>query len=172
MKKSILVVLLVMAVAGVAQAAENVNVTVIQPVISPETMRYVLSTERRSIFETAMPLAEGKARDTFWNIYTQYEKEKEGLDKRRMALLGDYVKKFNTVTNEQSMKMVKETADINIKALKLREKYSQRIGKEVSGILGARFWQVDNYIASAVQLGVLDNIPLMGEQVTSRSSGK
>ena len=80
-----------------AVRAEESTITVIRvtPVLDTELLEYILSHERAEVFERAMTL-DSKQGDAFWNVYDQYEQEKEELDGKRLRLLGTYIGKHHT----------------------------------------------------------------------------
>jgi hypothetical protein len=41
-------------------------------------------------------------------------------------------------------------------------RYFERISAEVSGRVGARFYQIDDFVTSALKIGMLSKLPLIG----------
>ena len=64
----------------------------------------------------------------------------------------------------QVMQMMKGSSASNKKAIDLRYKYAEQIGKKVGPKVGARFFQLDDYYSTATRLSRLDNIGFVGDQ--------
>lgn len=142
-------------------SADSKQTVVIQNTPDISTLKFVLATERRRVFEKAMNLSAFE-KDPFWNIYAQWEKEGAANDEAAIKLLAGYAKDYATITDEQALKMVKASASNQQKVIALRSKYTNLLSKSVSGKVAARFYQVADYINTAVRLDALDNIPLIG----------
>jgi len=65
----------------------TVKVVSIRPNLDTEKLQYILSTERKQVFERNMNLNEEQS-EIFWGVYHRYEKEKDQLEKNRLRLLG------------------------------------------------------------------------------------
>jgi hypothetical protein len=127
-----------------------------------ERATQTLSKARRDVFEQAMNLTD-QEKDAFWNIYSNFERERAGLIDKTFQLLQEYATHYSTITDEQAMKTVKQTGDLQKKTIELRTKYADQIAKKVSGKQGARFFQIDDYLSSAVRLNWLDKIDFIGQ---------
>jgi hypothetical protein len=125
-----------------------------------------LTTARRDIFQKAMRL-EDQQKDTFWNIYGEYDRQRSKLIDRTVDLLNDYVTSYDTLTNEQATKMMHEAATLLEKQVKLRLKYADEISQKLGGRVGARFFQIDDFMSTEVRLDVLSHIPFVGDQQAS-----
>ena len=94
---------------SLAVNAEDASLKVvhIRPNLDMEKLQYVVSTERKSVFERNMNLDE-KQSEVFWEVYHRYEKEKEALEAKRLRLLGSYIQKYASLTNDDVIKIVKQ----------------------------------------------------------------
>jgi hypothetical protein len=125
--------------------------------------QYMLTLARRDIFQNAMAL-DDQQKDTFWNIYADYDGRRASLTDQSVQLLRSYATNYDTLTNEQAKKMMDEAAGIAQKQVKLRRKYADQISKKLGGRVGARFYQIDDYLNTAARLAVLDHVPFVGDQ--------
>ena len=146
----------------VSRAYTQDTTIVVEPTLNADRAKQVLTMARRDIFENNMELTDAQ-KDGFWSIYNQFEKDREAVTAKSLQLLRDYANNYSTLTNDQTMKMVKESASNNKKQIDLRVKYAEQIGKKVDPKVGARFYQIDDYITTAARLDVLDNIPFIGD---------
>ena len=145
------------------QAQESpVNIVRIRPNLDTEKLQYILSTERKQVFERNMHLNEEQS-EIFWGVYHRYEKEKEQLEKNRLRLLGTYIEKYATLTNDDVMKIVKQSGENQRADLALRQKYFHIYSKKLDPMAAARFLQLDDIVGMVTRLAILGNLPLIGE---------
>ena len=149
---------------GAALNAEEppLKVVHIRPNLDTEKLQYILSTERKSVFERNMNLDE-KQSEVFWGVYHRYEKEKEQLETRRLRLLGTYIEKFDSLTNDDVMTIAKQSGENQQADLALRQKYFQIYSKKLNPMAAARFMQLDDIVGMVTRLAILGNVPLIGE---------
>jgi hypothetical protein len=101
--------------------------------------------------------------EIFWGVYHRYEKEKEQLEKNRLRLLGTYIEKYATLTNDDVMKIVKQSGENQRADLALRQKYFHIYSKKLDPMAAARFLQLDDIVGMVTRLAILGNLPLIGE---------
>ena len=145
-------------IVGVAPIAHTQDTTAS---LNADRAKQVLTTARRDIFEATMGLTDAQ-KDPFWNIYNEYEKDRAPVTEKTLQLVQQYTADFSTLTNEQLMKMMKDSSSNAKKQIDLRTKYAEQMCKKVDPKVGVRFFQIDDYITTAVRLDVLDNIPFVG----------
>jgi hypothetical protein len=155
--------LLCLSVAPALKAEEpTLKVVHIRPNLDTEKLQYILSTERKAVFERNMKLDEQQS-EIFWGVYHRYEKEKEQLEARRLRLLGTYIEKYDSLTNDEVMKIVKQSGENQQADLALRQKYFQIYSKKLNPLAAARFMQLDDIVGMVTRLAILGNVPLIGE---------
>ncbi len=99
----------------------------------------------------------------FWMIYDEYESERKILGKKRLDLLADYVNNYEDMTDEKAEELMKQIMKQKKSLDKLIDKYYKKT-KKTSGVKdAAQFYQIENYILSAIRLQILDSIPFIGE---------
>ena len=152
---------LVMCPALEAQESPG-NIVRSRPNLDTEKLQYFLSTERKQVFERNMNLNEEQS-EIFWGVYHRYEKEKEQLEKNRLRLLGTYIEKYATLTNDDVMKIVKQSGENQRADLALRQKYFHIYSKKLDPMAAARFLQLDDIVGMVTRLAILGNLPLIGE---------
>lgn len=151
-----------------AVRAEESMITVIRvtPVLDTELLEYILSHQRAEVFERTMAL-DSKQGDAFWNVFDQYEQEKEELDGKRLRLLGTYISKHHTLSGEEATSIMEQSAANQQADLTLRQKYFKLMSQHVSPMVAARFAQLDDLIGMATRLAILGNVPLIGDGSTA-----
>jgi hypothetical protein len=149
---------------GPALSAEEPTLKVvrIRPNLDTEKLQYIVSTERKAVFERNMNLDEQQS-EIFWGVYHRYEKEKEQLEARRLRLLGTYIEKYGSLTNDEVMKISKQSGENQQADLALRQKYFQIYSKKLNPLTAARFMQLDDIVGMVTRLAILGNVPLIGD---------
>ena len=163
--------LLCLGVGAALNAEEpTLKVVRIRPNLDTEKLQYILSTERKSVFERNMNLDE-KQSEVFWGVYHRYEKEKEQLEAKRLRLLGTYIEKYDSLSNDDVMKIVKQSGENQQADLALRKKYFDIYSKKLDPIAAARFMQLDDIVGMVTRLAILGNLPLIGDVPHVAASG-
>jgi hypothetical protein len=163
--------LLCLALGPALQAEESsLKVVSIRPNLDVEKLQYILSTERKAVFERNMQLDEQKS-EVFWGVYHRYEKEKEQIEVKRLRLLGTYIQKYDSLTNDDVKKIVKQSGENQRADLALRQKYFEIYSKKLNPIAAARFMQLDDIVGMVTRLAILGNLPLIGDVPRTASTG-
>ena len=147
------------AISAAAAQEGGPRVTVGQ--LDLETYRYAVSAERRSIMEANIGIDQAR-RPKFFAIYDEYDKDRGPVDTERFGLLQRYAAAQSGVSEPQAMALVRAVAGLQIKEIQLRSRYADRIAKELGGLVGARFYQVDDVVTTAIRLNALQGVPLAG----------
>jgi len=155
--------LLCLSVSPALNAEEpTLKVVRIRPNLDTEKLQYILTTERKSVFERNMNLNEQQS-EVFWGVYHRYEKEKEQLEAKRLRLLGTYIEKYDSLTNDDVMKIAQQSGENQQADLALRQKYFQIYSRKLNPMAAARFMQLDDIVGMVTRLAILGNVPLIGE---------
>jgi hypothetical protein len=157
----VLVSLLFVPYATGNDQAPQVNVVHVLPALDIQRLQYVLTHDRKQVFEEGMIL-DARQKDLFWGVYHRFEKEKEQLDAKRLRLLGTYIDRFPTLTNDQALKIMKQSGQNQQAELELRQKYFKILSKKISPVVATRFAQLDDIVGMTVRLAILGNVPLIG----------
>jgi hypothetical protein len=148
----------------------SLKVVRIRPNLDTEKLQYILSTERKEVFERNMNLDESQS-EVFWGVYHRYEKEKDQLEANRLRLLGTYIEKFSSLTNDDVIKIVKQSSENQQADLALRKKYFHIYSKKLNPVAAARFMQLDDIVGMVTRLAILGNLPLIGDVPHAADSG-
>jgi len=125
-------------------------------------LRKIFSMEKRAMAESFIQLS-GSDYNAFWELYDQYETERKALGNRRVDLLTDYADQYNTLTNDQAASLTKRSIQMQKDWVNLLCKYQKKISKAVDAKTATSWYQFEQYINTAVQYDIYDNIPFVGE---------
>jgi hypothetical protein len=124
------------------------------------TYRHAVTEERRQIFAANLSLGAHESL-RFWEIYDEYVKEREPLEKDRFALLQRYSESYAGMTDDQAMAIVLASGRLQIADVQLRLKYTDTLRKKMSGRVAARFFQIDDYVTTHSRMNMLSGVPLV-----------
>ena len=128
-----------------------------------------LSTHRRELVAQGMGgTLTADQMKAFWDIYANFEKEKDAIMSSRIGLLQKYTEGYATLTDADITKMVNESATIQRQTLDLRMKYYDILSKKLGAKAAGRFAHIDDYITTITRLAVLDNMPALQATPTAK----
>lgn len=128
--------------------------------VDATTYHYAVTEERRNVFAANLALGPAE-RDRFWAVYDEYVKEREPLDKERFAILERYAQSYANLSDDQAMALALASGKLQVSDVELRLKYAGILRKKMSGRVAARFFQIDDYVTTAMRMNSLSGIPLV-----------
>jgi hypothetical protein len=102
--------------------------------------------------------AEGKA---FWPIYKQYAEGQRAIAEQRFAVIMDYAKNLDTMTNAQANGLSQRMLQVEDNTQALRKKYLPKFEAALGAKRAAKFFQVDNRLTMFVNIQLASAIPLI-----------
>lgn len=125
-----------------------------------ELMRSDFRADKVAILTAAMDLNDADSK-VFWPVYREYELELSKLGDRRIALLREYGKNYETMTEENAKRLVGAWFKLQEDHTKLAKKYNSRFEKALSSTIAARFLQVEHQINLLAELAIAEEVPLV-----------
>jgi len=159
------VLVLVMNMIAVAQqpsqsapsekvTAEQVNDANVQ------LMREDIRAQRKKIVAANLPLTETEA-PKFWVLYDQYIAETIKINDGRYALIKDYAKSYQSMTDDQSDTFIERWLGFDNDDTQLRLRYLPEFQKVISHRKTAMFFQVDRRVSMMLNLQLAGQVPLV-----------
>jgi hypothetical protein len=151
MKKTILIVAaLFMATFAWAQSNKE----------EVDLMQAAFGMEKKQIVtDFVKPSAAQK--DAFWKLYDEYETQRKELGKQRITLLKQYADEYLTMTPEQADAWTKGVIELQKKTDGLIVTYYVKVKAISDGLVATQFYQIENYILTAIRAKMLQNIPFV-----------
>jgi len=128
-----------------------------------ELTRSEIQTDRQAIVAENLPLTEEQSK-AFWPLYRDYRVELAKLGDRYVALITDYAKSYDTLTDEQAKAMLDEFFAIQKKEIQIKTDWAPKLGKVLPPKALARFFQIENKLDAIIRFGLADEIPLVEHQ--------
>lgn len=124
-----------------------------------ELLRSDIKTERKLIVASTMKFTDAEA-DKFWPLYHEYEFELDKLNDDRLAIIKEYAKNYNTLTDKIATTLINKNFDNMRERIDLREKYFDKFSEMLSPIAAAKLMQVENEMQLIIDLQIVNEIPL------------
>ena len=99
----------------------------------------------------------------FWPIYEAYEDKRGKLSNERAAIINDYLKQFNTLTEQEAETLIMRTLSNDKSFTSLQKSYVKKFASAVGGKNTAKFYQLETYLHELLRLSIQDEIPFIGE---------
>ncbi len=150
LKKSLMIVALLMAVNTAASAQANLM----------ELVRSDMRTQAQTIMTAAMQLSNDDA-EKFWPVYREYELERSKWGDQRLAFIKSYAEQYESITDEAAKQLADEWFKLHENRLKLWKNYYKKFEKEISSSVAARFIQVENQLNMILDIQIAQELPLI-----------
>jgi Spy/CpxP family protein refolding chaperone len=118
-----------------------------------------IQTNKRGVYADNLKLTEAESK-AFWPVYDQYEAELKKVDDRFLAAINDYVAKYDTLTDAEASRMLKERMTLERKRFDVKARYTDRIAKVLPGKKALRFAQLESRIDNLARRNLYTIIPL------------
>ena len=150
--KRMFLVLLLLASPTIA-AADNLDKYV-------ELLRSDLRTVKTELLTEALEF-KGDEGAKFWPIQREYEIELAKLGDARLTLIKDFAANYGNLSPEMAKDLTDRAFKLDASRSALLKKYTGKISKEISPVVGARFAQCESLIFSLVDVKVRSELPLV-----------
>ncbi len=125
-----------------------------------EVARNVLKTEKKAAIADVMQLEESQSK-AFWDLYNEYDAELYKVQNKRIALIVDYAKNFETMTDAKADELMTSSMKVQAEILKLKKKYYSKFKKVLPAGKAALFMQADNKIETLVNAELALEVPFV-----------
>jgi len=125
-----------------------------------QMLRQDIQSQRKQITAANMPLTPDEA-TKFWPLYDQYRQEASKNGDERWALIQDYAKNYQAMTDAQAQDYIKRQAANEQNVIALRMKYVPMFEKVISPKKTALFCQIDRRVDLMIQLQLASQIPMV-----------
>jgi len=121
--------------------------------------RASIQLRRQAIITSVMDLSPTESQ-TFWPLYREYRIEMAKVGDRVQKLLVDYSGQYDTLTDDQAKKIMKEWLSIEKAKMDVKGKYISRFQKILPARKVMRFFQADNKLDAVLNAQLASVVPL------------
>jgi hypothetical protein len=152
-----LVPALLTSVALVATAAPSFAQSATDEI---ELIRVIIEAERKVVVATNMNLSDAES-EAFWPVYNEFETAVRSVNDKRLKILIELSRNFETLTDEQAIDLLEEHFKFQQERVKVRKSYMKKFKKVLSGKQLARFYQIDGKIDTIIDFDIARAVPLV-----------
>ena len=125
-----------------------------------DLLRKDVRSQKKQLVAANLTLTEKEA-EKFWPTYDQYTAEQVTINDQLYAVIKEYAKSLDTLTDEQADKLTRQALAVDESVAQLRLKYVPIFRKVISGKKTAAFMQLDRRLAMIINLQVASIIPIV-----------
>ncbi|MCL4807684.1 MAG: hypothetical protein KJ062_07800 [Thermoanaerobaculia bacterium] len=119
-----------------------------------------IQKDRNAIVGAAMDLTDAQA-GPFWDLYAKYRAARKPAMDRLAALLLEYSKTMDTMTDDQATKLLNEMLSIQKQEATTKAEWAVKFQQKLPGKVVTRFFQVDNKLDAVVLFQLAAEVPLV-----------
>ena len=119
----------------------------------------IMFDQKRLVVMENMEFTEEEAA-AFWPVYEKHQEELFQVNQRGAKLILAYASVFQTLTDEQAVKLVDEYYDIQDDRLTVMKKMAVDVGKVLPGKKAFRYLQVESKLSAIGRYELAKEIPL------------
>jgi hypothetical protein len=123
-------------------------------------LRADIQTKKTDILQQNLTLSDEQAK-TFWPLQRSYENDLSKLSDQRLEVIREYAKNWNNLRDETAKDLGKRLLDYQKKRVDLRSRYFDRMAKEISPTIAAKFFQVETQLEDIIDLEIASSVPLI-----------
>ena len=128
-----------------------------------ENMELILEkarADKKQLVAESLKLTEMEAK-SFWPIYDSYQKGLGKLFDRKIKLIQNYAKNYETMSDEVAKSLLDESMANEREYLKLRQSFVPKFRKVLSEKSVVRYYQIEYKIRAIMEYDIAKQIPLM-----------
>jgi hypothetical protein len=125
-----------------------------------DLIRSDLKTEKAYLIAQNVAFTEDESAE-FWPLYNEYSVALNKLLDERLVLLKDYLDQHETLNDQQAQNLMGRVFELEGKRLDLKRTWFRKFSEVVPATKAAKFFQVENQINAALDLKLMDSMPLI-----------
>ena len=144
---------------GVAVHAQSAQTTTLNLSAYAELLRSDVRTQKVAIITTMMGFTEAEDA-AFWPIYRSYDAELTKLGDERVALIAEYARNYDDLTDAVAEKLAAKALDLEAKRRAATADCYERVKKALSPRTALRFLQVEHQLQLLIDLQISSALPI------------
>ena len=125
-----------------------------------EALRSDVRAKKASLLAGAMKLDEAEAAK-FWPLQREYELELMRLNDETVRLIQDFGASYAAFDDAAAKALTSRVLNLEQKRLDLRRRTWERMSREISPRVAARFLQIERTIGHLIDLQIAANLPIV-----------
>jgi hypothetical protein len=126
-----------------------------------------IQSQKTAVIGQNLSLTEDEAQK-FWPLQRSYESDLSKLDDERLNIIREYSKNWDDLSDEAAKGLGKRLLEYHKKRVELAQKYFDRISKELSPTVAAKFFQIEIQLEDLIDVAIGSSIPLIKQGGTDQ----
>ena len=154
------------AFAACLLCALPVGAQVVQITVKPlsdddiKLIRQDIQSAKDDIVKDTMQFTEAEGA-AFWPVYKEYAGEQRAIAEKRFAVITDYAKHVDTLTDADASGLTKRMLQVEDETQALRKKFYPKFESALGAKRAAKFYQVDNRLTLILNVQLASEVPLI-----------
>jgi len=123
-------------------------------------MRSDVQAKKVDIIRQNLTLTEEQGKK-FWPLQRSYANELATLADERVNVIREYAENWETLSDSSAKTLGNRMLDYQSKRVDLRKKYFDRMTKDLSATIAAKFFQIEMTLEDLIDLGISSSVPLV-----------
>jgi hypothetical protein len=119
-----------------------------------------IQTKKTDILQQNLTLSDEQAKK-FWPLQRSYESDLSKLGDQRLDVIREYAKNWDNLNDASARDLGKRLLEYQKKRVDLRARYFDRMSKEISAVIAAKFFQIEAQLEDVVDLQIASSLPLI-----------
>jgi hypothetical protein len=124
-----------------------------------ELLRGDIRVQKIAIITEVMGFSEAEDK-AFWPVYRDYDAEMAKLGDERVALIADYAKHFDSLTDEVADKLARQAIDLEARRQAAKGKFYDKLRSAVGPRTALRALQVEHQLQLLIDLQIAAALPI------------
>jgi hypothetical protein len=131
-----------------------------QPQDNMPIIREALRANKKLFIAENMDLTV-KETNEFWALYDEFQNDLGKVTDRYIRLVETYAKNYDSLSDEDALKLLKERLTLDEEYQKLNQSYLPKFMKILPGKKVTRYYQLENKFSAVVKYDLAKQIPLL-----------
>ena len=124
-----------------------------------ELLRSDLRAQKVAIITEVMEFTEEEDK-AFWPLYREYDTEMSKLGDERVALIAEYARNYDALTDEVADKLAKSALDLEARRQAVKAKLYEKVRAALKPKTAFRFMQVEHQLLLLIDLQIAAALPI------------
>lgn len=151
--------MMMLSVAVLAGAQAPADTSTLNLTAYAELLRSDVRAEKVAILTEVMDFTEAEDA-AFWPIYRDYDAQMSKLGDERVALIADYARTFDTLTDDDADRLAAKAMDLETRRRAAMAACYERVKKATSPKTAMRFLQVEHQLQLIIDLQISASLPV------------
>jgi len=125
-----------------------------------ELLRSDVRAQKVAVITEMMEFSESDA-GKFWPVYREYDAEMTKLSDERVAIIDDYAKNYEKMTDEAADRLAAKSIDLEGRRRAATAKCYENVKKALGAKTAMRFLQVEHQLLLLIDLQIAASLPIV-----------